>query len=134
MAGFTLIVPYYRNTGMLREQIEYWEAYPEAVALVLVDDGSPEAASEIVRQHASAALQRRIDLYRIQVDIPWNRGGARNLGTQQARTDWVVHVDIDHVLSAESAGRLLEFQADPRRWYRFERYRFGRADETRRKD
>jgi hypothetical protein len=99
-----------------------------------VDDGSPEAASEIVRQSASAALQRRIDLYRIQVDIPWNRGGARNLGTYQAQTDWVVHVDIDHVLSADSAKRLLEFQADPHRWYRFERYRNGRADETRRKD
>lgn len=134
MDGFSLVVPFYLNAGMLREQIRHWEAYPEAVALVLVDDGSPEAAGPIVREHASAALLRRINLYRIQRNIPWNRGGARNLGTYQAQTDWVVHVDIDHVLPADSAEQLLAFTPDPRRWYRFERYRKGRADETRRKD
>jgi len=131
---FSLVVPFYRNVAMLEQQVLVWEKYPAAVSIILVDDGSPEDAASIVNTRASVALRSRIALYRILVDIPWNRGGARNLGAQEAQTDWIVHIDIDHVLPPECAASLLEFNADPRRWYRFERYRNGRADETRRKD
>jgi len=131
---FTLIVPFYRNVRMLRHQLQAWETYPREARIVLVDDGSPEPAREVVEAHASPALLERLSLYRIEVDIPWNRGGARNLGTHVADTDWVLHVDIDHRLPAEMAWQLLGFDADRRRWYRFERFRFGRADATRRKD
>lgn len=131
---FTLIVPFYRNVQMLRHQLQAWEEYPPEARIVLVDDGSPEPAREVVLEHASPDLRARLDLYRIGVDIPWNRGGARNLGAHVATSDWIVHIDIDHVLPAALARQLLEFDADPRRWYRFERFRVGRADETRRKD
>jgi len=134
VGSFTLIVPFYRNGGMLAEQIRLWNAYPEGVPIILVDDGSPEPALPIVQQHASDWLKRRLALYRIGVDIPWNRGGARNLGTKEATTDWIVHIDIDHVMTGESAQRLLSFEASPKHWYRFERYRNGAADETRKKD
>jgi len=119
---------------MLREQIRVWEYYPAGVSIVLVDDGSPEDARSIILDEASGSLRSRIALYRIGIDIPWNRGGARNLGTYQAQTDFVVHIDIDHVLPAACAERLLAFEPDRFRWYRFERFRNGRADETRRKD
>lgn len=134
MDGFSLVVPFYLNGRMLEEQIRVWEQYPAAVRIVLVDDGSPEPACDIVLAHASVALRERISLYRIGVDIPWNRGGARNLGTVQAQTDWILHVDIDHVLPAGCVQPLLDFAPDPGRWYRFERFRNGRADDTRRKD
>ncbi len=134
VAAFSLVVPYYRNPVMLRHQLHAWEAYPPEVSVLLVDDGSPEPARDVVLAHASPMLRQRISLYRAEVDIAWNRGGARNLGTQRAPADWVVHVDIDHVLPAQFARQMLDFDADPRRWYRFERFRVGRADETRRKD
>lgn len=119
---------------MLREQIRNWEAYPDNVRVILVDDGSPEPAEKIVREHASGWLRERLSLYRIEVDIPWNRGGARNLGTKEAKTPWVVHVDIDHILPGDCAKKLTDFNADPKRWYRFGRFRNGKADETRQKD
>lgn len=119
---------------MLREQLRHWEDYPPGVSMILVDDGSPEPARDIVLECASPGLRERIALYRIRVDIPWNRGGARNLGTKQAATEWIVHLDIDHLMPVPSAERLLEFNASARHWYRFERYRNGRADDTRRKD
>jgi glycosyltransferase involved in cell wall biosynthesis len=131
---FTLIVPYYRQPRMLAEQIRLWNAYPDDVHVILVDDGSPEAALPIVNEFASGWLKQRLSLYRIGVDIPWNRGGARNLGTQQSATDWIVHIDIDHALLGDNARRLLDFKPDPKRWYRFERYRNGKADDTRKKD
>lgn len=130
----TLVVPYYRNRGMLALQVAAWNRFPKAFRIVVVDDGSPEPAAPIILEHASGALLDRLQLYRIGVDISWNRGGARNLGATQARTEWLIHVDIDHLLPPECAAALLKAEVSPNRWYRFRRFRCGRADETRRKD
>lgn len=130
----TLIVPYYRNPLMLAEQLSTWNKYPPGFRFVVVDDGSPDPAFDIVVRTGSAATLERLQLYRIGVDIPWNRGGARNLGASVAETPWLVQIDIDHVLPPEAASELLRFQPDPLRWYRFSRYRNGRADATRKKD
>lgn len=131
---FTLIVPFYRNSIMLQRQIFEWELYPPSVRIIVVDDGSPEPAKPIIQAVASNELQKRIALYRIKVDIPWNREEARNLGALQAETRWVVQVDIDHVLPSPCAERLVDFAADSNHWYRFPRWRKGKADETRNKD
>lgn len=113
---------------MLRRQLDVIRAYPSAIYVIVIDDGSPEPAAEVFES------DDRADLYRIDVDIPWNRGGARNLGSKLASTEWLVHVDIDHILPAPAAFALHALQPDPKHWYRFPRYRVGKADETRRKD
>jgi Glycosyl transferase family 2 len=133
MIDLTLICPYYRQPLILREQLRHWVAYPEGFHFALVDDGSPEPAKAVVEE-CPAHLKRRIELYRITVDQPWNRGGARNLASWHCRTKWLVHLDIDHLLPVACAEALLAFRPQPRNWYRFERYRVGRADATRQKD
>lgn len=132
--NFSLLIPYYNQPKMLREQVRLWNVYPEGIKIVVVDDGSAVPALPVIQEHASGWLKERLSLYRIEVDIPWNRGGARNLATLQSETQWIVHTDIDHVLTGESARLLLEFIPYPGCWYKFERYRNGRADETRKKD
>ena len=131
---FALIVPYYRNPTMLGFQIREWEKYPPEVELVLVDDGSPEPAEAVLREKATPELLKRVKLYRIEDDIPWNRGGARNLGAHVAESPWILHVDIDHVLPAECVQPLLNATISTDSWYKFERYRVGKADDTRLKD
>jgi hypothetical protein len=131
---YTVLVPYYRQPEMLRVQIDAWNRAPEGVSFILVDDGSPEPALPIVARHASEALKSKLWLFRVLVDIPWNRGGARNLAAKEAVTRWIVQVDIDHVLQPASYRPLLDYTADPNRFYRFPRWRVGKADETRRKD
>ena len=131
---FTLVIPYYRNPKMLAEQIAELNQYPDGYDFIVVDDGSPEPAESIVRAGASRPLLQKLQLYRVDVDIPWNRGGARNLGSKQATTKWLIHVDIDHLLPAGCAEALLSHPIDSRFWYRFPRYRRGKADDTRRKD
>jgi glycosyltransferase involved in cell wall biosynthesis len=133
MPQVTLIVPFYRNVSMLARQLEEWEQYPRGIEIMVVDDGSPEPAREVLAR-ASADLVRRVKLYRITVDIPWNREGARNLGATKATTDWVVQIDIDHVLPVAAATRLVDHEPSQHFWYRFPRYRNGKADETRNKD
>ena len=126
---------------MLHEQLQTWAGYhPEvraALRLVIVDDGSPEPAVNTLRNGDGRMLQQwGAEVYRILVDIPWNRGEARNIGARHARTDWILQMDIDHVLPAKAASALVE-QRDaikPSHWYRFRRFRIGAADHTRNKD
>jgi hypothetical protein len=131
---FTLIVPYYRNVEMLKKHITVWESYPEFVKIILVDDGSPEKAEDVLHEFASPDLLQRVRLLRVEIDIPWNRGGARNLGARQADTTWIVHIDIDHILPLETVIAIYQFEGNVKRWYRFRRFRVGKADETRKKD
>lgn len=130
----TLVVPYYRSPAMLARQVEEWNRYPSDIRVIAVDDGSPEPAEPVIRQLATPELLSRLALYRIGIDIPWNRGEARNLGAHVARTNWILQADIDHILPVESAQALLASAFDPSRWYRFRRFRVGKADETRKKD
>ena len=125
---FTLIVPYYRNVAMLNRQAAEWCAYPEDIKIIVVDDGSPEAAVE------HCQFPKGVQVYRINEDIPWNRNGARNLGAHVATTDWIVQVDIDHLLPAPCASRLAAAQISSREWWQFPRFRRGKADATRNKD
>jgi glycosyltransferase involved in cell wall biosynthesis len=129
----TLCIPFYRNSAMLKHQLEEWINYPWQIRVIVVDDGSPEPASDIVDEYFGE-LPFDLQLYRILVDIPWNRNGARNLAAHVAETEWLLMSDIDHVLPAEAAVQLLEQTVDPQHWYRFHRWRVGAADETRKKD
>lgn len=131
----TMVVPYYDQPNMLIRQLDEWKTYPEAVRaafqIVVVDDASPKNPAEKYMR-----FEPGLSLYRIDKDVPWNRGMARNLGTKEATTPWVLHVDTDHILPAQSAEYLADFieSYDTKKWFRFARFRVGKADETRRKD
>lgn len=134
MDEVTIIFPCYSQPSMLALQLAEWERYPEAVQVILVDDGSPQPAEPVVRKHASEALLSHLRLYRIMVDVQWNREEARNIGAKEANTDWIIQVDLDHLLLAAYIPALLAHEPDPQHWYRFPRYRRGMADGTRQKD
>lgn len=136
----SIIVPYYRNPAMLKVHLRHWgELYGDSarqnLRWIVIDDGSPEPAENVLRPYQAMLDSIGARLYRIEVNIPWNRNGARNLGATVAETDWIVQIDIDHVLPPTSAATLAEpRELDPAYWYRFRRFRIGRADETRKKD
>lgn len=135
MKEFTMVVPYYRSPGMLAYQMAEWANYPKGIRICVIDDGSPEEpALPVIESCPRDQWRANLRAYRVTVDIPWNREGVRNLGTYLAETEWLVHLDIDHVLPAAAARALLEFTPKPGAWYRFPRWRRGRADATRRKD
>jgi hypothetical protein len=131
---FTLILSYYCQPRMLERQLVELNQYPPGVQVIIVDDCSPEPAQPVVLECASAALLAHLRLYRILVDIPWNRGMARNLGAVETQTDWLLQTDLDHILPAPCVPAVLHFQPAAGTWYRFPRWRRGAADETRQKD
>lgn len=135
-----MIVPYYRQPRMLEKQLEAWTKYApltrEVFQFIIVDDCSPEPAFDVYYRAFANRERFPLEIYRVSVDIPWNRSMARNLGSQQARTVWLLHVDTDHILPPEAADNLAAgIQSYDRAcWYKFRRFRIGRADDTRNKD
>lgn len=133
MNDITLIIPYYNQPKMLGFQLQNIHSFlPDTlIHFVVIDDCSKEHPAEDVFNKYGKHYG---NLYRIDTDIPWNRNGARNLGAHLAGTDWIIQTDIDHLLLPGCANRLLQIELDHTKWYRFNRYRAGKADETRRKD
>lgn len=134
MNDITIIIPYYNQPGMLSAQIHafLYLASFAPIKIIVVDDCSKESpAIDILGDYSN---YRHLSLYRIDSDIEWNRNGARNLGAHLAVTEWILQTDIDHILMPAPAQELVKTKLDKDKWYRFPRYRNGKADETRQKD
>lgn len=111
-------MPYYDNPQFLSFQIGHWLRFPPAVrsqlSAIIVDDGSPKPASEVL------AWVRRpfpIRIFRIAVDVRWNWIAARNIGMTEAPWGWCLLTDMDHVLPTSTAAAVLEADLDPETIY-----------------
>lgn len=123
MNRFTLIYPYYNSAGMLRKQLEGWNALPndlkEQLLIILIDDASPVAPAIEVIKNSSIDFPFRF--YRVLKDIPWNQHGCRNLGANEAPNGWLFLSDIDHQLPEESIRALVEFPLREKQFYTLRR-------------
>ena len=122
----TITMPYYEAPEMLKVHLKNWCAYPDEIAdrvnIILVDDGSPTLPAEGVLR-TSKLPRSPIQLYRIQENIPWNHGGARNLAFDQMDEGWAVLTDMDHALPKKSIQTLLSMNLVSGRTYKPARYR-----------
>ena len=109
----TIVLPYYENAGMLPIQLAAWQEASDAFSYLIVDDGSPDfPALDNLSTDLADALGDRLAVYRVQVDIPWNQHGARNLGAQQATSPWLFMCDMDNVVPPETARQMLALPLD----------------------
>lgn len=102
--SLSLIMPYYRNPGMLAEHYRHLvmhvpETIRDMMEVIIVDDGSPEPAADV---HILSSVARIVSIYRIKVDKPWNQHGARNLGAAVSRGRTLLLTDMDHVIPADT--------------------------------
>ena len=102
-APITLALIYYAAPSLLLAHLQTLKAYPNAVRsrihVLIVDDGSPQglAASTympaVLRDAFAGFLS--LTIVRIEQDLPWNIGGARNLAFHLAPTPRVMLLDMD---------------------------------------
>ena len=81
-------MPYYEAPEMLMEHLKYWDKYPEwsyeYLELIIVDDGSSHSpAGDVLDSVGHPRFPFRV--FKIQDDIPWNHGGARNITEQHGK-------------------------------------------------
>lgn len=120
MKNITLMMAYYNNPTMLAHQYKQWVRYQddvkEFVEIIIVDDGSKEAAMDVPRPAGLPPLR----IYRVLEDRKWHQNGARNLAASEATTDWLLMTDLDHVVP-EGTFRTLKALASPKCYYMFTR-------------
>jgi len=123
MIHVTFVYPYFENGPMLDLHMSEWSQYQnkDQWKIIIVDDCSTrDPAIDHIRD-----VGIDLELYRIHTDIPWNQDGARNLGMSNAR-GWCLMCDMDHLLPAEDADRLIT----KRRWGITKHYTFKRRDSS----
>jgi hypothetical protein len=110
------------DIGSVTRLLERYAQYPEdiraKVQFVVVDDGSPI-------QYSVPTLPLNLTWLKIDVDIPWNQAGARNLGATYARADTVLLTDLDHEVPEESLRNLLSRKPCGKRLYKMWRCQDG---------
>lgn len=112
MKRISLIMPYYDNPEMLHIHLANWRGWPRKVSqrfeFILVDDGSPNhpAAEELVKAPALDDLD--IKCFRVPVDKPWHQHAARNIGAHEAKGNWLLLTDMDHLVPQSTAEALLK--------------------------
>ena len=113
----TLVYAYFENAKMLERHLEEWQQYnnKDQYRAVIVDDCSKRNPAYFYVKDIQQPFP--IELYRINTDIPWNQDGARNLAMTHTQ-GWCLITDMDHLLSKESAGQLLELPLDISQTYR----------------
>lgn len=124
---FTLIMPYYENSKFLASQITHWQGRLPAeltdhMKLIIVDDGSPQhSAADVFKGYWPIDSNFEMQLYRIEEDVRWNWLAARNIGAKNAKTEWIMLTDMDHVLPKQTLHILIYGEHDPKIIYRFSR-------------
>lgn len=128
MRPFTLVLPYFRNPGMMKVQLDRLRSYPDDlranVSLIVVDDGSPKEALEAFEAPDLVSVRT----FRIDVDVRWNWLAARNIGHHFAATDWRLWTDIDHLVPEDTARWIVHGKANPKNIYRFSRVNYPKGD------
>ncbi len=103
----TFVIAVYGQPLMLEKWWETLRQYKlrvlRQIDFIIVDDhGDPPVS---IPDDIRSFCHPRV--YRVDKNIEWNQMGARNLGMQQAETDWCVMLDPDMVVEPEVAELLL---------------------------
>lgn len=119
----TFVYTYYDNPSMLQRQLAEWLSYPaealRKLKFTIVDDGSQRQPAHPVVQSVMQGQWGKLNLqlFRINVNIPWNMDGARNLAMSNLKTDWALLCDIDHLLPADQLPALFALPFSKRTAY-----------------
>jgi glycosyltransferase involved in cell wall biosynthesis len=120
--ALSFVIPCYfdqENSESLTELLRMYGGYDaellDRIQFVIVDDGSPVPVS------LPEELNLNIRLLRIRENIPWNQGGARNLGVVYSGSDKVLAADLDHLFPEKTLRHIVAMPRLGRKIYRFHR-------------
>jgi len=101
--------------SLLRNYEAYSPSLLDQIQFVIVDDGSP-------LQFEIPDFNLNITWLRINENIPWNLGGARNLGSVYAKSDTILLTDLRCEFPEVTLSKASRMQNLGRKMFRFYRY------------
>lgn len=114
----TFLLLYYNDHHLLAQQLDSWTKFSQEaldqIQFLVVDDGSVpgHGAKDFFRANLELTNKLDLALYRIDQDMEWNIGGARNLGFWMASTPWVFMSDGDIRVEPDTMDYILTLAND----------------------
>ena len=111
MYKLAVIVPFYKSIESNVEQCfideftEMDDGVLKDIQLIFVDDCSPIPLNIKIENK-----KLNFELYRIDSDIEWNVGGAKNLGASVSDAENLLFVDADHSVSEKTIKFLIDYK------------------------
>lgn len=92
---------YYNDHKHLARQVASWKNFSQAaldqIQFVIVDDGSTLGHKVAGLFPVNREMMKGLDVivYKVDQNLAWNIGGARNLGFWMSNTEWIFMNDTD---------------------------------------
>tara|TARA_B100000989_G_C19517322_1_gene462336 strand:- start:372 stop:1070 length:699 start_codon:yes stop_codon:yes gene_type:complete len=117
MKKITINLSFYNQDNILKKHIEGWLSWSENLlhnfSFCIVDDCSKTKATELVKYLDLSTID--LSIYRIKKDLFCNIAGVRNLSAKQCKTEWMLILDMDTMISEKLASSILKLCDSPSR-------------------
>ncbi len=115
MKKITINLSFYNQDQILRRHIEGWLSWPQEVrkyySFCVVDDFSKNDAKNVLKGLDISSLD--LTIYRVKEDLCCNIAGVRNLSARECKTEWMVILDMDTIISENLSKDLLNLCDSP---------------------
>ncbi len=124
MKKITLNLSFYNQEEILRKHVKGWVSWPKDInkyySFCIVDDFSKNNALSVLDGINYSNLD--LSIYRVTEDLYCNIAGVRNLSAKKCKTEWMLILDMDTMISEKLSRNLLNLcNSPPRNCFKFNR-------------
>ena len=116
MSLITVNLSFYNQNDVLVKHVLGWKSWSkelkEKFSFCIIDDCSKTKAVDVLSEIDLSDLN--LSIYRVQEDLVCNIAGVRNLSAQECKTEWMVILDMDTLISEELASSMSELCRAPK--------------------
>tara|TARA_R100000005_G_C4985629_1_gene194065 strand:+ start:996 stop:1697 length:702 start_codon:yes stop_codon:yes gene_type:complete len=116
MSLITVNLSFYNQNDVLVKHVLGWKSWSkelkEKFSFCIIDDCSKTKAIDVLSEIDLSDLN--LSIYRVQEDLVCNIAGVRNLSAQECKTEWMVILDMDTLISEELASSMTQLCKAPK--------------------
>ena len=116
MSLITVNLSFYNQNDVLVKHVLGWKSWSkelkEKFSFCIIDDCCKTKAVDVLSEIDLSDLN--LSIYRVQEDLVCNIAGVRNLSAQECKTEWMVILDMDTLISEELASSMIELCRAPK--------------------
>ena len=109
MKKITINLSFYNQNNTLRKHVLGWNSWSKEISkyfsFCIVDDCSKNNAIDVLKGIDLSKID--LSIYRVKKDLFCNIAGVRNLSAKICKTDWILILDMDTLISEKFAASIL---------------------------
>ncbi len=109
MKKITINLSFYNQDTILKKHVKGWQSWPKNIrdyySFCIVDDCSKNSAEKVLKDFNLSTLD--LSIYRVKEDLYCNIAGVRNLSAKECKTEWMMILDMDTIVTPNLASSIL---------------------------